>query len=573
MQKGILLLFISNYKENSKELSYHVEALENESYLGIQTNDAPVKYLLHQAVRNGDIIQKIFCIVTKEVKETGDFKKFQKMVNDYIDSHAQLNLLYQNVPSIEFCQIDYDTSILETSNRAKKIYSQIAKYLLEESTASVYIDYTGGLRDTSFLMTTIIRYMEYYNITCKEIVYSKYNKISGTIHSINCMYQMFRLLNGVDQFVRTGNAELLGECYQQEEDADTKEILKLLIQFSRVISLCDVRQMDKILPKLSNKLRKYEKKEKQGFFTEIFADLIIIIRKKLYMEEENEWGYPQIIRWCIDNNMLQQALTLYIEKMPKYYYDSHLLNLPDIKQRKISFGGTIETAAFYTNLFDDYLKDEKLKEFETAIKELDTKALHSNLDALQYIKKKYRSKEMQRAVDRLNSFLNRYFEKGFGKRKNQEEMPKIYKKGIETANKGTGFLNEMKNKSYLIHYFFYNDLDAYEKTQVGTYESKVVALDRVKENIGKSEQSNVSNQVLYEMMRYYCALKLMRNRINHASESDKENDEKNAIERLEKFHGICMEMEFQNIKTMIEMGLKAHNKQKIKNKRGRKLDY
>ncbi len=59
-------------------------------------------------------------------------------------------------------------------------------------------------------------------------------------------------------------------------------------------------------------------------------------------------------------------------------------------------------------------------------------------------------------------------------------------------------------------------------------------------------------------MRYYLALKLMRNQINHASESNKTDDKKYAIEQLEKFHEISMEIEFQNIKTLIRKGLNAH---------------
>lgn len=168
---------------------------------------------------------------------------------------------------------------------------------------------------------------------------------------------------------------------------------------------------------------------------------------------------------------------------------------------------------------------------------------------LENIKKQIQEKEVQRAVDRLITFLNRYFEKGIGNRKNTEILPKIYDQEPEKANSGKKYLNEIKNKPYLIHYFFYRDYDLYKKTLSGTYEKKVTALNRLKDGIGQIEQSNIPNHILYNIMRYYLALKLMRNQINHASESNKTDDEKYAIEQLEKFHEISMEIEFQNIKT------------------------
>ena len=55
---------------------------------------------------------------------------------------------------------------------------------------------------------------------------------------------------------------------------------------------------------------------------------------------------------------------------------------------------------------------------------------------LENIKKQIQEKEVQRAVDRLITFLNRYFEKGIGNRKNTEILPKIYDQEPEKANSG-----------------------------------------------------------------------------------------------------------------------------------------
>ena len=50
MNKGILLLFLSWYRKENRERNYIVENdQEGKMYHGIQTDDAPVKYLLDYA--------------------------------------------------------------------------------------------------------------------------------------------------------------------------------------------------------------------------------------------------------------------------------------------------------------------------------------------------------------------------------------------------------------------------------------------------------------------------------------------------------------------------------------------
>ena len=57
-------------------------------------------------------------------------------------------------------------------------------------------------------------------------------------------------------------------------------------------------------------------------------------------------------------------------------------------------------------------------------------------------------------------------------------------------------------------------------------------------------------------MEYYCALKLIRNRINHASEAKMTEDEQKAAELLKNRHRLSVES--KNIKRLISDGLKAH---------------
>lgn len=83
--KGLLLVFISDYKENASVSKYKVkrEGEEDLWFEGAQINDVPVKYLLLRALEEGSPIRKIIGIVSQKVEDKG-YKEFQSMVNNHI---------------------------------------------------------------------------------------------------------------------------------------------------------------------------------------------------------------------------------------------------------------------------------------------------------------------------------------------------------------------------------------------------------------------------------------------------------------------------------------------------------
>lgn len=558
MGKGIILLFLSEYRSDNEPLNYEVEDIREQgrTFEGTQTNDAPVKYLLHNAADNGDRIEKIVCIVTAKVKEQKSDEKFQKMVNDYIQTDQRLSDYYQDT-KIEFSPVKYNEEIKDTEKRSLDIYSQMSKVLLHEEQSSIYIDYTGGLRDTSFLMTIIIRYLEYHNSICKRIVYSNKNKTMICV--MDCIYDMFQLLNGVDQFTRTGNAELLEKCSEKEKDEKTKDLLEKIVKFSKVMSICDIKAIEGLLPKIDNGLKNYEKNAvKKSLFSEIFRDMIGIIKKKLYIEEGKKLGYPELIRWCLDNNMIQQALTLYIEKIPSYYYDTEMLYLLK-EQLKIKPGQTEKSTAFYEDLFNKLSKDENIENFNRTLHTLKLDDEGFGINILNgKLKKNEISKEEKNAIKRLIELLNSCYKKGTGMRLTNRKEPNMYGKEILRASTGIGCIRSIMTNQASQHYFLYNDKIKYDQIKkAGTYGKKLQALDKVKEGNVQIQESNIDNEQLYQIMKYYLALKVMRNRINHAAEDASKESEEQAIAILEKNHGICMDIEFDNVKKLIRDGLEA----------------
>lgn len=564
-ERGLLLLFISDYKKNASVSKYKVrrEGSEPLWFEGAQTNDAPVKYLLSKGLEDGNKIEKIICIVSQKVEKEG-YEEFKSMVNGYIREKEVLNAAYGKQEP-EYHKIEYPEDEAEISDRAAQVYRQIAAEdcIGGENRAKVYIDYTGGLRDINFLMTAIIRYLGYHGVTCKEIVYSSFNrddKEKNEIYSLSCIYDMYQLLNGVEQFVNTGNADLLSACYCREDDSSTRDLLKQIVSFSHAMSLCDVRDVDGIMDRLCAGLDQFDAGEAKGsFFSVMFGDLTSLIRKKLYIEKDGMYSYPRLIRWCLDNNMVQQALTLYIEKMPEYYCSQGLLKFSEeVQKDKKNQGQTWRTEFFYGPFYDQFVMWDlkcfvgRLRDGHRAMQ--DVYPLIDQFTAKEFGKLKdyMNTPEEKKAVDRLVDFLKKHY----GGVRRDIIYPYTGKRAEGAAKTANGFIKTVITDKKWQIYFFYNSKKRYGESNLGTYERKVLVLDEVKAYKGRIPMAGTDdNNLLYNCMKYYLALKIIRNRINHASEQEAREDERRAVERLEKSHGISMDIEFENVKSLILQGI------------------
>ena len=103
-----------------------------------------------------------------------------------------------------------------------------------------------------------------------------------------------------------------------------------------------------------------------------------------------------------------------------------------------------------------------------------------------------------------------------------------------------------KDELYAIVYKCKNN----EQKQSSTYEKKLMAI----ENLDKGKVKVKDAERLVHIMKYYLAVKLIRNRVNHASEKDISEDENKAIKKM-KDYGITIDMNFENIKNILLQGI------------------
>lgn len=612
---AMILIFLSDYKPGNREGKYKYK---NDEYSGIQTSDAPTLCLLDCAHKAGNDISKIICIVSEDVyekenvqvsnegKKTTEFQNYKNFVRKkcrekYGDEYAK-KLKFESV------YYDFDPNAESDDKKIKGdkalyIYDQITQKLQDgnlHKKLSVYLDYTSGLRDISFLMTSIIRYMEFYDIKLEKIVYSKFNrnkteddKFNGEIFEIDYIYGMYNLINGVSEFINTGNASQLKMVYDNEkENMDKNELLieiskviETIIQFSETISLCSLSKLDTVMKNVQegiNKLEKMDKENKQisktekesDFYTQIFMTLLPLIKEKLYFND-NEFDYPQLVHWCVDNRMLQQALTIYTEKMPEYYFRKGFIakEVVDINRVESKKNESSKyTTAFYTNLYD--WSEAQKEEPETFFNKIRRIILEVWNDSDDNKTEKEVENELKNKIDKetdesvktaLQNFkeIVRMYSKPDGKKPKikledgtEEEIRE--KKLLKFMNSlSNGDAGSNKDELYMIIY----KKKPKEKTKkesdeedTKTYRKKVKGIENLIDGTVKIENS----EKLIDIMKYYLAVKLIRNRVNHASEKKLSGDEEFAFKKMKEY-GIDIDesMRFSNIENILLQGVEC----------------
>lgn len=569
--KSAIVFFLSEDKKDEKDknaenaISYK---MNEETFLGHESTDAGIQYLLWKAAENGEPVEKIITLVSDTVREK-TWGSFQRRVERWIAEDERLS--FYKGKKIEFVDIEYDETQNDTGKRAAKVYYKISEHIFQnDEKMSVYMDCTGGLRDTTFLMIMIIRYLEYHGMPCKEVVYSKMplrkkvqaavkvgNPVSkesqsinkeiqsvqketqpmGEICQVNNVYRMFQLLNGVDQFTRTGNADLLKLCYQENDNPMITKLLDTIVEFSHEMSLCNIKRIDEILPQLNTELKTYTSDSTDDLFECVFTDMVKLIRKKFGMGDEGNLSYLQLISWCVENNMLQQALVLYIEKMPKYYVEKGVF-------LKSIDGIVCQYRQKDIELFQDELK--KLNGANRTVESI-------NLEEI-------KNPVIKQAFKSLIDFVNTYYKDG--RKKSTVGSIELYSKNnpivVEDKNEKT-LLTSIEKDNSKVHYFLYkNEEDYYYyKKGKGKGKEKPSARSFYLLNIMETEKFEeilIPNLMAVEVMKAYLVLKLIRNQVSHAGVGDGYEDDIYAQKLYENKYNIKMDT-FEDVKALLQKGI------------------
>lgn len=561
----VSIISILNTKEK-KEITYNI-ALE----------ECNIKTV--SAYHTNESIFKTF-VQMKGIKETGGIHKNIVLVSNAVLNNK--NELYDNQTAYEYYenlknQISPNTELIKiptenqdnTSRKIAEILNDICDYIGKDDV--VYIDSAGGRRTTSNAIQLLVKLLQYKGISNPYSLYSDINGAEKTISDTSAFLKMTDLLDGFNEFMTTGRSYKLSECLHYAErkldnvlkskstvedilhtmiefpekqlDSRVEELLKIMIEFSDKIQLGNIDNLDITVQNLKEKIQECEKiTDEDSIELVILKQFLPVIKEKL-LGDEKRINYAKIVKWCLENYLIQQALTIFVEKIPVYLFEEQIIKYKgDIRKAKEEYRSARqkkdpsdwETKVFYTDMltFVNFDVVQLKKWLQDGIEPTSEKAKN----ATKYIKKIeknwYNLSKIQNPDSKMTSLLDYIREKKFTKKES--------------------FLNDLPNAKKVYEFL----LDIAETQSIEgdkTIYTKLQGIENIMSGAILPEYCwNCSSIQLASIYYGYIYVKAFRNQINHASSDE------NLTEKQKEFlqdQGYSMKIDLLTVKKNIELAL------------------
>ena len=276
-----IILFLSEYKESAEERRYRCPV--GDDVIGAQTNEAPVHYLLRQYSN----VNEIICIVTERAREKG-WEVFQNKIRE------------ENV-DVAVTEVPYE----EGSNFAEGALTKIMEKV--RAGDEVLLETTGGFRNAVMDMLLLSRVLSYVGVKTIGAVYSNYQK--AEIEDLSRLIGFFDLVGGMQELTSFGSVKSLRAYYAETDDQKIEGLLSAMENLYETITLCKTKRIDGCMQAFDTALTEAETCEDM-----MMRQLLPAFRGKF----GKKLTTPGLIKWCIQSDMLQQAVTVYTERIPAF---------------------------------------------------------------------------------------------------------------------------------------------------------------------------------------------------------------------------------------------------------------
>ena len=122
----------------------------------------------------------------------------------------------------------------------------------------LYIDLSGGMRDTATLLLIVARYLkDIRNVQTRQVLYSELQGNRSVVRDSTGLYDLLDLISAVDAFFSTGTTQKL-QAYMKltgENDPDVLNLLACISSFADDLALCRVQVLKKDLKNIAKQLK------------------------------------------------------------------------------------------------------------------------------------------------------------------------------------------------------------------------------------------------------------------------------------------------------------------------------
>ena len=329
-----------------------------EKITGLSQLEVIPKKLIIDLEEKGEQLDEILIITTEGTKKNISFtvdengEKGQSSSYTVNENYKSKKLIFSNMtpteffkrrikywcelksyPEPKFNEIEINEKSFIPGDELLKIVTHIRdkKSSSKGKDFSLWIDTHGGLRNIQFLMNAIIYLLKDEEIEPKAIygIEADNGVGKGIITSENEKYRIFTFMAGMNEFINFGSSARLRDYFDKiEKDDSTNELLECIARISEAIQLCnmtkfgvEVENLKRFLGKMGNEVGK------SSSIIKIFNDRIYNEYQSLFIDNSCE----NQIRWCLNKNLIQQALTLVEAGMPREIVEKGILTYSDGK--------------------------------------------------------------------------------------------------------------------------------------------------------------------------------------------------------------------------------------------------
>ena len=366
---NILVTNISKLPLKNEEKNYLVDLNDYDGVpiLAVHTNESILKCISHLKSVNGNGgINKIIALVSS-IADNQISEVFNKTAFDYYSEKVK-----ECCGDIEIKKINIETAENKPIPEAQ-ILNQICSQIVPSDV--VYIDNAGGARTTSSLIQLLAKLLKYKGIKNPYNLYSDIQNNQARIYDVSAFMEMTEIADAMNEFMTSGKAEQLNNIFKDKNLPEQyKKLLKIITEFSDKIRLGVVDSLDSTVEKLKQALDdckscSVENADNIGII--ILKQFLETIDNKLIGDMQEGPDYLKITQWCIENGLIQQALTVFNEKMPRYLFNKGYIKVTD-EERKACIESNTTFDWEYVAMWNHLLSVEKeenpmIAEFKDAV--------------------------------------------------------------------------------------------------------------------------------------------------------------------------------------------------------------
>ena len=378
MKHHVMLAFLSDVKaKNVNEI--RTTLYKDPIGLCYTTNESAIRYEIQQEHHN---LEKIFVFASRKVRE--DLITYHDInagkTVEYHDkdgkswTHLQyfVKIVASILPVFENCieieEYDEKAEIKSNMNVIVAMAQKIRQYiqtLPDEEKLVLHVDFTGGMRHAAMIMMVLTRLLQYdKRVQIGDIVYSNYEK--QIVEKANDIYDLFSLAAGAEEFVRFGSIQTLEDYYKGKSQSPAlQSLLEAMETFAEAINLCHYGKFKEAVRQLRSAVNYFSQHEEEeadadvrlndAFMDSLYNRIYYDYKELLEPEEPDDLT---LILWCVSHSYLQQALTLYTERIPEILVSKGIVSLTEsgekafIEQFKNDNSGTSKAFKICNNLYD-----------------------------------------------------------------------------------------------------------------------------------------------------------------------------------------------------------------------------